>query len=104
MPLLRGRASVGREFIVWHYPHYHGSAWTPGSAIRAGRWKLIEFYDKEKIELYDLESDLGERHDLTKTMPERARELRRKLRAYLESVNARMPTPRAEATPAAGEK
>jgi len=90
-PVLRGKASLDRPFIVWHYPHYHGSAWTPGSAIRAGKWKLIEFWDKEKVELYDLEKDVGERNDLSKTEPERTARLRATLREFLASVDAQMP-------------
>ena len=42
-----------------HYPHYHGSKWRPGSAIRSGKWKLVEHYDYQKIELFDLENDPG---------------------------------------------
>ena len=29
-----------------------------------GDWKLIEFYEDNRIELYNLEQDSGERHDL----------------------------------------
>ena len=39
--------------------HYHGSKWRPGSAIRSGKWKLVEHYDYQKIELFDLENDPG---------------------------------------------
>ena len=90
--LLRGGKSLKRDSgIVWHFPHYHGSAWTPGSAIRVGSWKLIEFYDKEKVELYNLVDDPGESRDLSKQESERAADLRAKLREYLEKVDAPMP-------------
>ena len=91
-PVLKGAPSLDRQFLVWHFPHYHGSAWTPGSAIRAGRWKLIEFYDKEEIELYDLENDQEERNNLAKEMPDKAKELRQRLRSYLSATGAQMPT------------
>ena len=39
-----GNALSQSRPLAWHYPHYHGSAWTPGAAMRAGDWKLIEFY------------------------------------------------------------
>ncbi len=93
VPALGGRTDLEREFLVWHFPHYHGSAWTPGSAIRAGRYKLIEFYDKEKVELYDLSTDLGETEDLSEAQPERTAELRQKLREYLAHVDAPMAKP-----------
>jgi arylsulfatase A-like enzyme len=90
--LLRGGTKLDRESIVWHYPHYHGSAWTPGSAIRSGRWKLVELYDKEKIELYDLIADESETKNLAQQQPERAKALRKTMHAYLKSVDAQMPT------------
>jgi len=97
VPALKGGKQLGREEIVWHYPHYHGSAWTPGSAIRAGDWKLIRFYDKEKVELYNVREDLGERNELSAKHPDRTKELLARLEKYLESVHAQMPKPNPKA-------
>ena len=94
LPLLTGGASLDREFIVWHYPHYHGSAWTPGSAIRAGDWKLIKFYDKQKVELYNLRDDIGERNELSRKHPEKVKQLLGRLEKYLADVDAPMPKAR----------
>ena len=69
VPLLRDGKAPEREFIVWFYPHYHGSNWRPGAAIRAGKWKLVEHYAWQKVELFDLENDLGEKKDLSKEQP-----------------------------------
>jgi arylsulfatase A-like enzyme len=91
-PLLKGATKLDREFIVWHYPHYHGSAWTPGSAIRAGDWKLIKFYDKQKVELYNLRRDVGETRELSGEHPDKAKQLLARLEEYLTDVNAPMPT------------
>ncbi len=77
--------------LYWFYPHYHGSAWTPGAAIRQDNWKLIEFYDKQKVELYDLNNDPGELYDLSKQFPEKANELQNKLRELLYEAGADMP-------------
>ncbi len=52
-----------REMLTWHYPHYYPTT-TPASAIRQGRWKLIEYYEDRRAELYDLETDPSEGHDL----------------------------------------
>ena len=97
MPLLRGGTSLGREAIYWHFPGYLGAGsntWrtTPGGAIRAGNWKLIEYFEDGRLELYNLAEDLGERNNLATKMPERARELHDKLVAWREQVGARMPT------------
>ncbi|MFW6114425.1 MAG: sulfatase, partial [bacterium] len=51
VPLLRGQKANEPRKLVWHYPHYHGSTWAPGAAIRHGKWKLIEFYEYDEVEL-----------------------------------------------------
>jgi arylsulfatase A-like enzyme len=92
-PLLEGGKAPGREAIYWHYPHYHGSAWTPGAAVRAGDWKLIVFYHEEKTELYNLRKDPGEQHDLAVEMPEKTRELKKMLEAWQRGIGAKLPEP-----------
>ena len=87
-PLLNGEASLDRDEIFWHYPHYHGSAWTPGAAIRKGSWKLIEFHEKGISELYNLSDDLSEKNNLIMENPEKAAELSSRLHELLNSVNA----------------
>jgi arylsulfatase A-like enzyme len=90
--LLAGGSSLAREAIYWHYPHYHGSAWKPGGAMRAGPWKLIEFYEDQRVELYNLDDDLRERKDLAATMPDKTAQLLADFHAWRNSVGAKMPT------------
>lgn len=90
--LLRGEPPPDRDTLFWHFPHYHGSTWAPGSAIRQGDWKLIEFYHHDKVELYNLKDDLGEQHDLSKRMPEKTAELLTKLQAWQKQTGAVIPT------------
>ncbi len=98
-PLLRGeREDLPRDALYWHFPGYLQAnvrigTWrtTPAGAIRSGRYKLIEFFEDERIELYDLEADLGESRDLSSEKPELAAELAAKLRAWRKAVNAPMP-------------
>lgn len=80
--------------LYWHYPHYHGSTWTPGAAIRVGDWKLIEFYHWDEVELYNLAADPGERHNLAAEKPELVKQIRGQLRAWQEELGAQMPVPR----------
>ncbi len=89
--LLRGTGTLERKAIYWHYPHYHGSGNRPSGAIRAGEYKLIEWYEDGKVELYNLKDDLGERHDLAVTMPQKAAELRQTLHTWRAEVGAKMP-------------
>jgi len=93
VPLLRGDATLPPRSLFWHYPHYHGSTWTPGASIRDGDWKLIEFYHWEKIELYNLKDDPGEQHDLSEKNPAKAAELLEKLHSRQRALGAKMPQP-----------
>lgn len=77
--------------LFWDYPHYHGSGWKPGAAIRQGRWKLIEFYEQEKLELYDLKLDPMESVDVSQKHPRIKTDLHRKLRSKIELANGKFP-------------
>ncbi|WP_286764906.1 MULTISPECIES: sulfatase [Rhodopirellula] len=96
LPAIKGEASgadsTSRD-LHWHYPHYHGSLWRPGAAIRRGNYKLIEFYETDTAELYDLSVDMGETKDLSKTEPERFTKLRDALRQWQTEMDAKMPVP-----------
>ena len=77
--------------LYWHYPHYHGSMWTPGAAIRQGDWKLIQFYHFDKLELYNVREDLGESKDLSAARPEVTRALLADLLKWQERLGASIP-------------
>jgi arylsulfatase A-like enzyme len=89
---LRNREIVYRPRF-WHYPHYGNQGGTPSGAIRHGQWKLIEFFEDGRLELYDLTNDVGETKDLAKQEPERVNELHGILTAWRKNVGAKMPTP-----------
>ena len=72
VPLLKGEGAPKREAMYWHYPHYHGSGNRPSGAVRAGDYKLIEWYEDGQVELYHLKDDLGEQNDLAAKLPEKA--------------------------------
>jgi len=91
--LLRKRDRQKDRAIYWHYPHYGNQGGSPGGAIRLGDYKLIEFYEDNRIELYNLRDDIGEQHDLAAGMPEMAGKLRRMLHEWRKEVDAAMPTP-----------
>ena len=88
-----GRDSARRK-LYWHYPHYHGSMWTPGAAIRKGDWKLIQFYHFDKLELYNLQEDLGESTDLSAAHPEVTQTLLTELLKWQEKLGASIPVVR----------
>ncbi|RPF77273.1 MAG: arylsulfatase [Verrucomicrobia bacterium TMED71] len=85
--------TVERDTLYWHYPHYHGSMWTPGAAIRVGNWKAVQFYHYGEAELYNLSNDIGEQNNLAKSHPEKLEELLAKLASIQKKTLARIPTP-----------
>jgi len=89
-PLLEGGKIKDRP-LFWHYPHYHGSTWTPGAAIRVGDWKLIQFYEYNKVELYNLGEDIGEMNDLSNSNPEKTAQLLAELKRLQEETGSKIP-------------
>lgn len=91
LPLLRDpRVRLDREALFFHYPHYYPTT-TPVSAVRAGDWKLLEYFEDDHVELYNLRADPGERDDLAQREPAHAARLREKLHAWRRSVGAQLP-------------
>ncbi|MBX3423252.1 MAG: sulfatase [Pirellulaceae bacterium] len=96
--LLRNpHAKLAREAIYQHFPGYLGAgknSWrtTPVSLIQSGRWKLLEFLEDRRLELYDLEQDIGESHNLAKEQSEITSDLHARLVQWRQSMNASMPT------------
>lgn len=94
MPLLRQNGSLEREAIYFHYPNYAFHEENRlGGAIRMGDYKLIEFYDDNSVELYNLVDDLSETRDLAAEMPDKAAEMKAMLDQWLTSSGAKMPRP-----------
>jgi len=87
----------GEEFdrgpIFWHYPHYGNQGGTPGSSIRWGEWKLIEFFEDKRLELYNLENDIGENNNLADKHPEITRKLHNALIEWRSKIEAKIPLP-----------
>jgi arylsulfatase A-like enzyme len=90
--LLKGEEGLARDVLYWHYPHYGNQGGSPGSAIRKGDWKLIWWYENNNITLYNLKDDLEEQNNLSKVYPERVEKLKADLQAWLNRVEAQMPS------------
>ena len=86
-----GRKPLDRQAIFWHFPHYRGRNIGPYSIIRAGKWKLLKWWEGPDFELYNLEEDIAEENDLSAQKPERVRRLREQLDHWLDSVGAKLP-------------
>jgi len=103
-PLVKGAESLGREAIFWHFPHYsnHGMQ-SPGGAVRAGDYKLLEYFENNSVQLFNLREDIGEQHDLSRSRPDKVNELRALLHAWRDSVSAQMMEPNPGYQPDGGE-
>lgn len=89
---LKGRP-YDRPPIFWHYPHYGNQGGTPCSCVRAGDYKLIEFFEDGHLELYNLRSDIKEEHNLVQLEPERVAEMKRMLSGWRDAIDAKIPDP-----------
>jgi arylsulfatase A-like enzyme len=92
-PLLEAR-EMDKRPLFWHYPHYSGGlGGRPAGAERLADYKLIEFFEDYRIELYNLKDDLGEEKDLSEVYLEKAEELKQLLHQWRKDVGAQMPFP-----------
>jgi arylsulfatase A-like enzyme len=110
VPLLRdGSARLKREAVYQHFPGYLGAGedtWrtTPVGVMVAGDWKLMEFFEDHRLELYNLKDDVGEKNNLAKSMADKANELHAKMVAWRAEIKAPMPTPNTPTSAPAGKK
>ena len=93
VPVLKGILPPDERPIYWHYPHYSNQGGEPGSAIRKGKYKLIQLFEEDRTELYDLEADPGETRDLAEAMPGKVAEMQSLLQIWRQSLGAKMPDP-----------
>ena len=99
LELLKGAEALEREAIFWHFPHYGNQGGTPGASVRAGDYKLIEFFEDGKLELYNLRQDIGETRNLVQALPDVASRLRQMLADWLTQVEAQIPQPNPDYKP-----
>ena len=92
-PLLNGKKkTMDREALYFHYPHYHHiNSMGPSGAIRMGKYKLIEVFETGKIELYNLEEDMGEQNDLVEKRPKVKERLLNSLHQWQKKSGADLP-------------
>lgn len=108
VPLWRNASShLGRDAIFWHFPEgidvpgKPAVSTPPASVVRAGNFKLIEWLEDGRVELYNVVEDLGEKNSLVRSLPDKTSELKSKLAAWRKELNAPMPEPEpAPPTPA----
>jgi arylsulfatase A-like enzyme len=93
LPVLQGTGKLDRAALFWHYPHYNDRT-TPHGIVRQGDFKLIEYYEDGRLELYNLKADLGEKTNLAASQPDKARAMQQMLATWRTQVGAQMPVPK----------
>ncbi len=102
MPFIKDQKELPKRPLFWHFPIYLQGGNSecldpifrtrPGSVIRFGDWKLIEYFEDGKLELYNLADDMSEKKDLAKSNPEMAQKLLAQLKDWRKEMNAPVPT------------
>jgi arylsulfatase A-like enzyme len=116
--LLKGKKSIKRDAIFWHFPAYLQAyeglqeesrdklfRTRPVSVIRKGNWKLLMFHEEwvldggrdqmdenNSVELYNLKNDLGERNNLALSKTRKRDKLLNKLIQWQKEILAPVPT------------
>lgn len=104
VPRLTGEIDQLRERpLYWHFPAYLQATGPnpeardtlfrtrPCSVIRKGRWKLIQYFEDNALELYDLDEDQGEQRNLADEKVALAKTLLQELQAWQQDLNAPIP-------------
>lgn len=91
-PLLEGETDKTHTQMVWDFPHYHGSGWTPGRAMRSGPWKLVYFFENHHYELYHILKDQGEQTNLAIQEEAKLNEMKKLLNQWAKEMGAKSPT------------
>jgi len=99
VPLFKG-GTLPERALFWHYPHYGNQGGAPSAAVRRGDWKLIEWQEDNRAELFNLAQDISEQTNLADKEPKRAADLRAELAAWQKQVGAKFPIPNPNYDPA----
>jgi arylsulfatase A len=97
-PLLSGHGTLAHRSLFWHFPHYTNQGSRPSGAMRDDHWMFVEYYDEDRVELYDLDKDIAERKNLAVKNVDRVNAMRAALAAWRDEIGAQTnrPNPRFE--------
>jgi arylsulfatase A-like enzyme len=87
----RGRTDLSRT-LYWQYPHYGNQGGAPGAAVLEDGWKLIEWFDDDRIELFRVYEDISEQQNVAADHPQLVQHLQSRLQAWQLAVGAKRST------------
>jgi arylsulfatase A-like enzyme len=105
LPLLKGENLWEERPLFWHFPVYLEAYMKegdptqdplfrtrPGSAVRIGDFKLIQYFENNDLELYNLKEDISEQVNLAESQPGKLKELLQVLENWRMEVQAPVPS------------
>jgi arylsulfatase A len=92
VPLLFNQSLPARDYYL-HFPHYSPQHGKPGAVIRRGNYKMIEWYEDGKLELFDLSKDESETTNLAVQFPQLVNDMKEALEKWRKDMRARMTEP-----------
>lgn len=75
--------------LFWQYPHYGNQGGAPGAAVLQDGWKLIEWFEDERFELFRVYEDTGEQRNVAAEHPGVVTSLRSQLQDWQVLVGAK---------------
>jgi arylsulfatase A len=92
LPLIKGKQLPERDYFL-HFPHYSPQHGKPGAVIRRGNYKLIEWYEDGKLELFDLSKDESESNNIAAENSNLVNIMKAALDTWKKNIGAKMPQP-----------
>lgn len=96
---LKSGKTTRRGPVFWHYPHYGNQGGAPGAAVVDGDWKLIEWFEQGRVELFNLARDPGETRNLASVELRQVARMRKSLHRWQADVGAKFTVPNPEYDP-----
>mgnify|MGYP000484969507 CR=1 FL=1 len=100
LPILKSATTGAERPLFWHYPHYGNQGGAPGAAVLLGEWKLLEWFDDSRVELYNLNADVSETKNAAESESQRVSEMLHILHTWQTDVGAKFSAPNPDYNPA----
>lgn len=89
-PIFEGNPIAERR-LYWHYPHYGNQGGEPSTMISDGTWKMIYYYENQRVELYQILEDIGEQNNVAGDHPEIVKSMKKQMDVFILDTNAQLP-------------
>lgn len=89
--ILKENSPYVQDTLFWHYPHFSNQGGRPASAVRCGDYKLIQKYETNSVELYNIKNDIGESHDLSRKLKAKTASLLKMLENWKRNNQLELP-------------